>query len=180
VVGVDNDQLLCELADPPLSSVALNAEGTGYQAAALLDRMMKHKVRKPRHLKARPLHVVTRHSTDIVAVDDADVAAALRFIRSQAVEPIQVEDVVRHLAMSRRTLEVRFQSVVGRTVHAELHRVRMERARRLLMETDLPIPTVAESVGYSTPSYFIQVFRAEHDTTPAKYRRHLRDNSKIN
>lgn len=180
VIGVDNDQLLCELADPPLSSVALNAEGTGYRTAALLDRMMQHRLRKPRRLKAKPLHVVTRRSTDIVAIEDPEVAAALRFIHAHAAEPIQIEDVVRHLAISRRNLEIRFQSLVGRTLHAELHRLRMERARQFLAETDLPIPKVAESVGYSTPSYFIQVFRAEHDTTPAKYRRHLRDNSKTN
>ncbi|TWT85159.1 Xylose operon regulatory protein [Planctomycetes bacterium CA13] len=175
VVGVDNDELLCELANPPLSSVAFNAEGTGYQAAALLDRMMQQKQLKPKRLKAKPLHVVTRRSTDIVAIADPDISAALRFIHNHATEPIQVEDVVRHLGISRRKLEVRFQQLIGRTLHAELHRVRMERARRLLAETELPIPKIAESTGYSTPSYFIQVFRSEHDTTPAKYRRQLRD-----
>ena len=180
VIGVDNDELLCELADPPLSSVALNAEGTGYRAAALLDRMMRQRVRKPRRLVAEPLHVVTRRSTDMIAIDDPEVAAALAFIHHRAAEPIQVDDVVGHLDISRRNLEIRFQHCVGRTLHAELHRVRMERARRFLIETDLPIPQVAESVGYSTPSYFIQVFRAEHKLTPAKYRRDHRNSLKTN
>ena len=175
VIGVDNDELLCELADPPLSSVALNAEGTGYRTAALLDQMMKQQIRKPKRLRSHPLHVVTRHSSDILAIDDADVAAGLRFIHDHASEPIQVDDVVRHVALSRRNLEIRFQNVVGRTLHAELQRVRMERARRFLLETDLTIPKVAEAVGFSTASYFIQVFRAEHDLTPAKFRRKLRD-----
>jgi LacI family transcriptional regulator len=174
LVGVDNDELLCELADPPLSSVVLNAEGVGYRAAALLDRMMRRRLRKPRRLVAEPMYVVTRRSTDIVAIDDSEVAAALGFIHDHAAEPIQVDDVVRHLAISRRKLEIRFQHCVGRTLHAELQRIRLERARRFLVETDIPIPRVAESVGYRTPSYFIQVFRAEHNMTPAKYRRQLR------
>ncbi len=178
VIGVDNDELLCELADPPLSSVVLNAEGVGYRAAALLDRMMRRRWRKPRRLVAEPLYVVARRSTDIVALDDLEVAAALGFIHDHAAEPIGVEDVVRHLEVSRRNIEIRFQDCIGRTIHAELQRVRLERARRFLMETDVPIPKVAESVGYRTPSYFIQVFRAEHNVTPAKYRRSLRDSLK--
>ena len=103
--------------------------------------------------------------------------AALRFIHEHASEPIHVEDVVRHVAISRRNIEIRVQNAIGRTLHAELKRLRMERARRFLTETDLPIPRVAESIGYSTPSYFIQVFRAEHDLTPAKYRRRVRGES---
>ena len=174
VIGVDNDELLCELADPPLSSVVLNAEGAGYRAAALLDRMMRRRLRKPRRLVAEPLYVATRRSTDIVAIDDPEVAAALGFMHDHAAERIQVEDVVHHLAISRRNLEIRFQACVGRTLHAELQRIRLERARRFLVETDVPIPKVAESVGYRTPSYFIQVFRAEHKVTPARYRRNLR------
>ena len=174
VIGVDNDELLCELADPPLSSVALNAQGVGYRAAALLDRMMRRRVRRPRRLVAEPLHVVSRRSTDIVAIEDAEVAAALSFIHENATALIQVEDVVRHLEISRRNLEIRFQKLVGRSPHAELQRVRLERARRFLVESDLPVPKVAESVGYSTGSYFIQVFRKEFGTTPARYRRGLR------
>jgi LacI family transcriptional regulator len=173
VIGVDNDELLCELATPPLSSVALNAEGAGYRAAALLDSMMRRRLRKPRRLVAEPLHVVTRRSTDMIAIEDAEVAAALAFIHDHAAEPIGVEDVVRHLQISRRNIEIRFQNQVGRTLHAELQRARLQRARRFLAETDLPIPKIAEAVGYSTSCYFIQVFRKEHGTTPARYRRSL-------
>jgi LacI family transcriptional regulator len=90
---------------------------------------------------------------------------------------IQVEDVIQHVALSRRDVEFRFQTCLGRTLHAELQRIRMERARRFPLETDLPIPRVAEAVGYSTPSYLIQVIRKEHDLTPAKYRRKLRDDT---
>jgi LacI family transcriptional regulator len=174
VIGVDNDELLCELSDPPLSSVALNAEGVGYRAAAVLDRMMRRRLRKPQRLVAEPLHVVTRRSTDAIAIEDPEIAEAVGFIHDHATEFIQVEDVVRHLAISRRNLETRFRKVVGRTPHAELQRVRMHRAIRFLVETNLSIPKIAEALGYSTPSYFIQVFRKEHATTPARYRRQMR------
>ncbi len=174
VVGVDNDELLCELADPPLSSVALNGEGVGYRAAALLDRMMRRRLRKTRRLVAEPLHVVTRRSTEMIAIKDTEVAAALGFIHHHAAEPIQVTDLVRHLGISRRNLEIRFQKFVGRSIHAELQRVRLDRARRFLLETDLPISKIAESVGYATACYFVQVFRREYDATPAAYRRGLR------
>ncbi|MCL4202322.1 MAG: DNA-binding transcriptional regulator [Pirellulaceae bacterium] len=173
VTGVDNDELLCELSDPPLSSVALNAEGVGYRAAALLDRMMRGRVRKPEHLVAEPLHVVTRRSTDIIAMGDPDIAEAVGFIHDHAAELIGVQDVVEHVAISRRNLETRFRKSLGRTPHAELQRVRLQRAIRFLVETDLPIPKIAEAVGYATPSYFIQVFRKEYGTTPARYRRRL-------
>jgi LacI family transcriptional regulator len=174
VIGVDNDELLCDLADPPLSSVALNADGVGYRAAELLDLMMHGRTRKPQRLVAEPLYVVTRRSTEIVAIEDPEVVAALRFLHDHAAEPIRVEDVLRQLAISRRNLELRFQTAVGRTLHAELQRVRLERAQRLLIETDLPVPEVAQAAGYSTACYFIQVFRRAQGTTPAKYRRQLR------
>lgn len=174
VIGVDNDELLCELADPPLSSVALGAEGVGYRAAELLDRMMRRRQIKPHRLIAESLYVVTRRSTDMVAIDDQDVAAALAFIHDHAAELIQVADVVRYVQVSRRKLEMRFQKLVGRTIHAEVQRVRLDRARRFLAETEEPIAAIAESVGYGTASYFTQVFRAVHGVTPAQYRRRLR------
>jgi len=174
VIGVDNDELLCELSDPPLSSVAINAEGAGYRVAALLDAMMHRRARRPQRLLAEPLHVVTRRSTDSVALDDVEVAAALHFIHDHAGESIGVDDVVSHLQISRRALELRFHRAVGRTVHRELQRVRLERAKRLLLETDLPIPAVAESAGYGSASYLAQVFREEFGSTPARYRRQTR------
>ncbi|RMG04970.1 MAG: helix-turn-helix domain-containing protein [Planctomycetota bacterium] len=175
VIGVDNDELLCELADPPLSSVALNAEGAGYRAAEVLDRMMRSGRRGPPvRLVAEATHIVTRRSTDIIAIDDPDVAQALAFLHDHAAEPIRVEDVVRKLAVSRRKLEMRFRQIVGRTIHEELQRLRMERARRFLSQTDEPVGRIAERLGFSAPSYFIQVFRAVHGMTPAQYRRSLR------
>lgn len=175
VIGVDNDELLCELADPPLSSVALNAEQGGYQVAALLDQMMRGRWRAPRRLVVEPLHVVTRRSTEIVALEDLEVAGALKFIHENAGRPIQVQDIVRHLQVSRRAIELRFRKALGRTLHAEIQRMRLERAKRLLLESDLPMPKVAIAAGYNTASYMGQVFRAELGLTPAQYRRRVRN-----
>lgn len=174
VVGVDNDELLCELSNPPLSSVALNAEQGGYRAAALLDRMMQGRIRKPHRLVVEPLHVVARRSSDMIALDDAEVAAALRFVHDRATTPIFIEDVVEHVQLSRRALEMRFQKSVGRTIHDEILRFRLERAKRLLLESDLPMPKVAMAAGFNTASYFGQVFRQEYGMTPARYRVKLR------
>jgi LacI family transcriptional regulator len=174
VIGVDNDELLCEVADPPLSSVALNAEAGGYRVAALLDRMMHGRVRKPARLKVEPLRVVTRRSTNIVALDDPVVAAALHFIHDHAGQPIDIGDVVDRVLVSRRALEIRFKQVTGRTLLGELRRVRLERARRLLLETDLSLSRIAGAAGYSSESYLTQVFRQELGQTPARYRRQAR------
>ena len=173
VVGVDNDELLCQLADPPLSSVALNAEGAGYRAAALLDRMMHQRWRKPRKLLAEPLHVIVRRSSDVVSIEDPLVAEALSFIHSHASEPLQVNDIVRYCDVSRRKLEIRFQEHVGRTLRDELQRVRLERSTQFLAETGLSVAKIAESVGFASPSYFIQVFIKSYGLTPAQYRRRL-------
>jgi LacI family transcriptional regulator len=171
VIGVDNDALLCELADPPLTSVALNSETGGYRAAALLDRMMKGRIRKPQRLLVEPTTVVERRSTQASAVEDLDVASALEFIHHHAAEAIGVDDVVDRLQMSRRALELRFRSALGRTPHDELQRVRLSRAQRLLLETDLSIPKVAQAAGYRSGSYLAQVFQKQVGRTPAQYRK---------
>ena len=137
VVGVDNDEVFCELADPPLSSIALNAETAGYRAAALLDAMMQGRVKKKQKIVVEALGVVTRRSTDIVAVDDEDIADALQFIRRQHGRDISVDRVAEEVAMSRRSLEKRFRDTIGRTILEEIQLTRLERAKRLLMETTL-------------------------------------------
>ncbi|TWT83995.1 Xylose operon regulatory protein [Planctomycetes bacterium CA13] len=180
LIGVDNDDLLCELSDPPLSSVALNASGVGYRAAELLDRMMRGEKVDHQCLIAEPLNVVTRRSTDMIAIDDADIVEAIRFIHDHANESIQVADIVERLNISRRNLEIRFLHTVGRTLHSELQRIRLQRARTLLLESDLPIPKIAEVSGYRTPSYFIQVFRKSYGITPSRYRRKLRGDAGTN
>jgi LacI family transcriptional regulator len=170
VLGVDNDDVFCELSDPPLSSVALNAETAGYRAAELLDGMMHGKVRKPKRIMVEAVGVVTRRSTEIIAVKDADVAMALQFIRREQGRDISVDRVADEVAMSRRSLEKRFRETIGRTILEEIQLVRLERAKRLLLETTFPISKVAETSGFGSTGYFIQFFQKRVGKTPRKYR----------
>ncbi|HVT28189.1 MAG TPA: XylR family transcriptional regulator, partial [Lacipirellulaceae bacterium] len=173
VVGVDNDEVFCELADPPLSSISLNAETAGYRAAALLDAMMQGRERKRQQIVVEALGVVTRRSTDIVAVDDEDIANALQFIRRQHGRDITVDRVAEEVALSRRSLEKRFRDVIGRTILEEIQLTRLERAKRLLLETTYPISKVAEIAGFGSAGYFIQFFQKQVGKTPRKYRMEL-------
>lgn len=174
VVGVDNDELLCELATPPLSSVALNAEAGGYRAAALLDKMMKGEVKQTNRLFVEPLHVVQRRSTESTAVDDPDIATALHIIHSLACKPISIDEIVAQLNVSRRMFEIRFRKAVGRTPHQEVRRVRLLRAQQLLLETDHNISEIALSAGFCSLAHLGHVFRKDLQKTPAQYRREHR------
>lgn len=171
VIGVDNDTLICELCWPPLSSVAVDVEAAGYAAAELLDERLSGR-RAPgvrRQVAVKPLWVAERRSTDVYAQSDPLVADALRFISDHARNPIGVEDIARHLGICRRTLERRFRAALNGTVHERLAACRLERARRLLRETDLPVARVAEAAGFGGVKPMARLFRAE-GTTPAACR----------
>jgi LacI family transcriptional regulator len=170
VVGVDDDELLCEIAAPPLSSVIPNTHRTGYEAAALLDRMMAgRKVPAKAHLIV-PLGVAARQSTDVLAIDDREVAKAVRFIREHACEGINVSDLMNAITLSRRVLEQRFQRLLGRTPHAEILHVRLNRVQRLLAETDLPLYLIAERAGFEHVEYLSVAFKRELGKTPRQFR----------
>jgi LacI family transcriptional regulator, galactose operon repressor len=170
VVGVDNDEVFCDLADPSLSSVALNAETAGYRAAELLDGMMRGRIRKPRRIVVDALGVVTRRSTEVVAVDDEEIVTALQFIRRENGRDVSVERVVQEVALSRRNLEKRFRQTIGRTIHEEIQMVRLERAKRLLIETPYPVSKIARIAGFGSTPYFIHFFAKRVGKTPRKYR----------
>jgi LacI family transcriptional regulator len=170
VLGVDDDEVFCQLANPPLSSVALNAETAGYRAAELLDGMMQGRITKPRRIAVEALRVVTRRSTDIVAVEDRDVAAAMQFIHRQQGRDISVETVAQEIAVSRRFLEKRFRETIGRSILEVIQNTRLDRAKRLLLDTSYPISKVAELSGFGSTGYFIQFFQSRVGKTPRKFR----------
>jgi len=171
VIGVDNDVYLCNLAIPPLTSVDVNPERNGYEAAALLDRLMSgHKPRK-RTIYFPSRTVVTRQSTDIVAIDDPDVAIVARYIRDHACEGISVEEALRQIHVSRSSITRRFKQLMNRTPKAELTRVRLDRAKQLLLETDMPVAAIARRCGFSGANYFIEVFHRHVETTPLAFRK---------
>ena len=174
VIGVDNDEPLCEVSDPPLSSVWPDHTRVGYEAAALLDRRMRGEPHPDRPVLIPPHGVVTRQSTEVLAIEDRDVAAAVRFIRERACDGPGIDDVAAHVCVSRSVLQRRFKKAVGRTIHDEMLRVRLARARFLLTETDLPIALAAEKAGFKHQEYMGAVFRRRLGLTPAQLRRGAR------
>jgi LacI family transcriptional regulator len=171
ILGVDNDDMICELTNPPLSSVALSFEQAGYEAAAQLDRQMNGRKVSTPEIHLRPTHVHTRQSTDVLAVEDPVVAKALRFIRDLACEIASVEDVVDAMAISRRLLERHFRQALGVTVYQEIQRVRVGRACQMLVETNWPLVNIAERCGFSNAIHFGVAFKRHMKVTPEQHRR---------
>ncbi len=174
ILGVDNDDLLCELAQPSLSSVVVPAARVGYEAAALLERLLAGAKPPRRPVLIPPPAVVMRQSSDVLAIDDPDVAAALRFLREHAHLPVRVGDVLDEVPISRRALERRFQSHVQRGVAEEIRRVHIQRAKQLLTTTELTMEDVAEQSGFASQPEFSRVFRRETGVTPSNFRRQMR------
>ena len=170
VLGVDNDRLLCDLADPPLSSVICNTHRTGYEAASLLDRMMSGEKIGSKSVLLKPLEIETRQSTEILAIDDSEVAKAVRFIRENATSGINVSDVLREVPLSRCILENRFRKILGRTPHEEITRLRIDRIKRLLVETDLALSEIAVRTGFQHDEYMTVAFKKAVGMPPSKYR----------
>jgi len=172
IIGVDNDILACELAYPPLSSIIPDCRRIGYEAAALLDRLMKGEQLSGLRRNIPPLGVAVRHSTDVKKhVGDPVVAKALRFIRERACHSIRVEDVLVHVGVSRSVLQRRFQANLGRTIHDSIAETRLRRAKQLLIETDLPLPDIAQQSGFSHAEYLGAAFRQATGSTPGAFRR---------
>jgi LacI family transcriptional regulator len=170
VVGVDNDEVFCDLSDPPMSSVSLNIETAGYRAAALLDGLMSGTITEPASIKVEALCVVTRRSSDIVAVEDDEVSSALRIIHHEQGRGVSVESIVDELAVSRRSLEKRFRSVLGRSILDEIQSARLDHSKRLLLETTYSVSRVAKLSGFGSVGYFIQFFQRRVGKTPGKFR----------
>ena len=170
VMGVDNDELICELSSPPLSSVTLDLENAGYKAAELLDRLMSGEEAGEPVVWVEPVNVVTRLSSDVIRQGDPAVATALRFINNYAGKPIGVSDVVGQAHVSRRTLERRFSHLLGRSVSSEITKRRLERAKRLLLETDSPTHEVAAGAGFGSVKTFSRLFRHATGVSPKQFR----------
>ncbi|HEY7091383.1 MAG TPA: DNA-binding transcriptional regulator [Tepidisphaeraceae bacterium] len=171
IVGVDNDEPLCTICDPPLTSVDPNHEEAGYQAAALLDRMMAGEPAPSQSLLMRPKSVVIRQSTDVSAIQDPIVSSAMSMIREHACNGLQVADVADRSPVSRSVLQRRFRAILGRSVHEEILRVQLRKAEELLRDSDLPLRTIAEKTGFKHQEYMGAVFKARRGMTPGQFRR---------
>ena len=171
LIGVDNDEVLCEVLSPTLSSVALDLEGIGMRGAELLDGLLDGKDFEGKVIRVPPLGVVARQSTNVVATDDEIVILAVRLMRDRMGQGIDIADVVDGLPVSRKTLETRFRVALNRTPLAELNRLRIERARQLLWETDWPNKEIADECGFRYLEGFHAAFRRIEGRTPGEYRK---------
>ena len=171
LVGVDNDQMVCELCQPPLTTIELNPHRVGYEAATLLDQWISTGQPPAGPKLVGPKGLVVRQSTDTVPTSDREVAAAVHFIREHACDGILVTDVLRHVSISRSTLERRFLKALGRPPKAEIDRVRLDRVKQLLAVTDYPLAKIAELAGFHYVEGMCHLFRNTFGQTPGQYRK---------
>ena len=171
ILGIDNNEALCNICMPPLSSIALNLNKAGYDAAELLDQIISGKEQlKGQQIKIQPIHVKERASTDIFAIDDTDVIKALKYIRSHNREPMQVEDIARHVCISKRSLQMKFHQILNTSIHDEIIHAHFLIARQLLLETNLSIENIAIRSGFHYSSNMRRAFLDITGLLPHKYR----------
>jgi LacI family transcriptional regulator len=162
--------MLCELCDPPLSSVALNPWKVGYEAAAMLARMMNGEAPPRQRTLIPPLGVVLRRSTDVVTIPDEDLAVVLRLIRQRACDGVTIEEICRESQISGSTLNRRFAAYLRRSPKEEIHRVQLERVMRLLSTTKLPLLKIAEQAGFQHVESMCRLFKRKTGMSPGQYR----------
>lgn len=178
VLGANNDAIRCELSFPPLSSVATDPFQSGFRAAELLDQLMTGGDVASAEVRIDPRGVVARQSSDVLAVNDRNVAAALSYIREHACSGLTVDQVLRHAAASRSQLEKKFRKFFGRSPQAEIRRVQVERIKQLLVETEYPLKRIAELAGFEHVEYMSVVFKRITLITPGEYRRRHQEGPK--
>ena len=175
VVGVDNDELICNLPVPHLSSVVLKTERIGYEASALLARRMAGHPPPGNPVLIPPLRVATRQSSEILAVDDPELRTALRYIREHAAEAIRVKDILVATGIPRRALERRFRSLLGSSPGEELVKIRISMAKRFLAESEDSVAAIAEKCGFNSLPYMSEVFGKKTGHSPLAYRARFRN-----
>jgi LacI family transcriptional regulator len=170
VIGVDNEEAICEFTNPPLTSIDQGAQCTGYEAAQLLDRWMAGEPVTPGKRSISPVGIAVRRSTEILAASDHDMAVALRFIRDHASESISLDDVAEATGCTNATLRRRFKAALGRTVHEEIQRARVESAKHLLISTDWTFKRIANQSGFCSVQHMSTRIRQATGYTPREYR----------
>ena len=170
VLGVDNDEMICDLSDPPLSSIALDAEKGGYDAAKLLDHMIKHGTSKYYDIIVKPVQVITRHSTDIYATNDDHIASSLKYIHQNIDKNLHVDEVVKQVPLSRRALEKRFLEITGYPIYKYIFNLRIEKFTQKLLDTDMSVFEIALDMGLTDSKNIARQFRQAKGCSPSVYR----------
>jgi LacI family transcriptional regulator len=171
ILGVNDDQALCNLCDPPLSSIAFNLKKAGFDAAQLMDDLVfGRQTLEGQWIRIQPAYVKSRGSTDIFAIDDPDVIAALTYIRNNSQKALQVDDVARHVCISKRSLQMKFQKALGRSVHEQIIHAHFDIAKSLLIDTNLSIDEVAVRSGFHYTTNMRRIFMELTGMLPHTYR----------
>jgi LacI family transcriptional regulator len=170
VIGADNDEVVCGLTDPPTSSIAINFERAGYEAAHALDGLMRGSQAVPRRITAMASHIVARRSTDFVAAAEPHLTKALQYIRDHARNGLSVDKVSLAAGLSRRALEKRFRTLLGRSIMGEIRRVRTDQIARLLVETNMGVAEIADLLGFADAQHIARYFRSGKHMSPVGYR----------
>jgi LacI family transcriptional regulator len=171
ILGANNETVRCDLVYPPLSSVAPNSFQSGYRAAEMLARLMRGEALPSHDVRIEPVGVTTRLSTNILAIDDRNVAAALSYIREHACHGISVDDVLKHAFASRSQLEKKFRRFLDRSPQGEIRRVQVDKIRQLLLKTDYPLKKISELTGFEHVEYMCVVFKRLTGESPGSYRK---------
>jgi LacI family transcriptional regulator len=171
ILGVNNDEAICNICDPPLSSIAFNFKKAGYNAAKLLDKLISgRETMRGQCIEIRPTHVESRGSTDVFAISDPDIVQAMRYIKQNSNKPLQVNEIANHVCISKRSLQLKFHKTVGRSIHDEIIQAHFDVAKILLVETNLPIDEVAVRSGFHYTSNMRRAFKKIAGMLPQKYR----------
>lgn len=170
VLGVDNDEMICQLSNPPLSSIELNSEKVGSEAAEAMDCLIARRKPPREEIYFRPAGIVTRQSTDFLAIEDAEVAAAVRFIRNNARRDIHVNDVVANSTLSLRALQQRFCKSLGRGINQEIRKIRIQQFSERLLKTSHTVQKIAYDLAFEDINHMSRLFRREMGMTPLEFR----------
>ena len=171
ILGGDYDELLSDASHPALSGILTPAQQVGYQAASILHQQFQGKPVSREPIFLPPKTVVERLSTEVMAIDDPQILQAIQYLQAHACENITVDDILRKVPMARRALERKFKSLLGRSPAKEICHIRIQRARKLLSETNLSMQDIAEACGYTSYTYLGNVFKKETGQSPGRYRK---------
>ena len=177
IIGSGNEPLICNSPYPSLTSIDKNYEEVGYQAAKVLESTMQGKELSFEIKWCTPKGIIPRQSTDSYSSDHPNVSKALRFISESSNSRIKVNDVVNAVATNRRTLERNFREFTGRTISKEISRMRMERAKRLMIESNLSLKELSAELGFRNSDHFYKSFLQREGMTPSKFRKNNREGS---
>jgi len=171
VLGVNNEEIECNFLAPPLSSITFNTERTGYEAAELFEKILSGQPIDSNEIIMQAKYVVERQSTDVLQIADKDIASALRHIRKHSNKILQVSDVLKSTAVSKRSLELKFAQILGRTIREDIRKCHAKYIAQLLIETDMPVYKIAMYLGYTTDHNISRFFQKAMGYTPQEYRK---------